>query len=75
MNKKKRPASADSKPQKVLLHMARKGGEWAGKATHFEREEQYTFTNLEDLLAWLESRTISRGKSRAKKSSRVTRNK
>jgi hypothetical protein len=42
-----------TKPQKVLLHMARKDNDWAGKATCFSGGEEYVFDNLEDLFAWL----------------------
>jgi hypothetical protein len=56
MKKKNKPSpAADSKPLKVLLHMARQGGDWAGKATHFEREEQYSFGTLQELFDWLEN--------------------
>ena len=45
-----------TKPQKVLLHMARKDNDWAGKATCFSGGEEYLFENLEDLFAWLRRR-------------------
>jgi len=45
-----------AKPQKVLLHMAPKDDDWAGKATCFSGGEEYLFENLEDLFAWLRRR-------------------
>jgi hypothetical protein len=45
-----------AKPEKVLLHMAPSEGSWAGKATCYNRDEEYQFKDLEQLVAWLGSK-------------------
>ena len=55
-DKDKTMKAVTTKPQKVLLHMARKDNDWAGKATCFSGGEEYVFDNLEDLFAWLRRR-------------------
>jgi hypothetical protein len=45
--------AAESKPEKVLLHMARSGGDWAGVAIRFDGEQPYKFHSLNSLVAWL----------------------
>jgi len=55
-NKDRTMKAVTTKPQKVLLHMARKDNDWAGKATCFSGGEEYVFDNLEDLFAWLRGR-------------------
>jgi hypothetical protein len=42
-----------SKPEKVLLHMARTGDDWAGVAIRFDGKEPYRFRNLALLVGWL----------------------
>jgi len=44
---------AESKPEKVLLHMARTDDDWAGVAIRFDGEESYRFRSLSGLVAWL----------------------
>jgi len=46
--------SVQSRPQKILLHIARKDGNWVGKATSFSTKEEYTFQSLTDLFRWLD---------------------
>ena len=53
MKKIKNENNAVTRPQKVLLHMAKIGDEWAGKATDFKTEEKYKFKNLKELFSWL----------------------
>jgi len=53
MKNEKMQEKAESKPQKVLLHMARKNGEWAGMATNFKTEKNYKFRSLKELFNWL----------------------
>jgi hypothetical protein len=56
MKAKKRPArSAHSRPEKVLLHMARTEEDWAGVAICFDGQEPHRFRSLKDLSAWLSS--------------------
>lgn len=43
-----------SKPEKMLLHMALKDGDWAGKATSFERRVHFKFSNLQELIQWIQ---------------------
>jgi hypothetical protein len=45
--------TSQTKPEKVLLHMARKDGDWAGVAIRFQGGEQHTFRNLKSLVSWL----------------------
>jgi len=55
MKSKDRESSrAKTKPQKVLLHMARKDGEWAGVATNFKTEKILRFQSLRELVNWLD---------------------
>ena len=53
MKNDEKEGSTVSKPQKVLLHMAKVGNEWAGKATDFSTEEKYKFKSLKELFSWL----------------------
>jgi hypothetical protein len=50
---RKGPCSTESKPEKVLLHMARTGEGWAGVAIRFSGEEPYRFASLRLLFEWL----------------------
>lgn len=50
----------ESRPQKVLLHMAKFDGEWAGKATNFTTEENFKFKNLQELFDWLKNRRFKK---------------
>ena len=45
--------STRTKPEKVLLHMARKDGDWAGLAIRFDGEDPHKFQSLKDLFTWL----------------------
>lgn len=51
--RKTRPRATASKPEKVLLHMARTDHDWAGVAIRFDGEEPYRFQSLKVLFAWL----------------------
>jgi len=42
--------------EKVLLQMARRGYDWAGKATCFSGPAEFHFDSLEDLFRWLRKR-------------------
>ena len=53
--RKSQPQATASKPQKVLLHMARTDHDWAGVAIRFDGEEPYRFQSLKVLFAWLAS--------------------
>lgn len=55
--KTKKPSAraTESKPEKVLLHMARTEDGWAGMAIRFDGEETYRFRSLSGLFAWLVS--------------------
>jgi hypothetical protein len=44
-----------SKPYKILLHMARVGNEWKGKATCYETQSEYNFSSISELKEWLSS--------------------
>jgi len=46
----------DAGVQKILLHMARHGDDWAGKATCFSGPAEFHFDSLEDLFRWLRKR-------------------
>ena len=50
---KKKSLSTQATPQKILLHVARKDGDWTGKATSFSTNEEYVFHNLKELFRWL----------------------
>jgi hypothetical protein len=52
--KKTNDSGTKSRPQKVLLHMAKIDGEWVGKATNFDTEQDCKFQNLKDLFLWLD---------------------
>lgn len=57
MNLRKKPVLASkSKPHKVLLHMAQNEAGWAGKAIYFDRDEEFNFASLEELVDWLNRR-------------------
>ncbi len=56
MKNKDDEKSTVSRPQKVLLHMAKVGNEWAGKATDFNTEEKYKFKSLKELFSWLKKK-------------------
>jgi hypothetical protein len=45
--------TSQTKPEKVLLHMARKDGDWAGVAIRFQGGEEHTFRSLKGLVSWL----------------------
>ncbi len=49
-----------SRPQKVMLHVARQDGSWRGKAVSFDRNEEFLFRSLSELAAWLERNTITK---------------
>jgi hypothetical protein len=49
-------ATTQSKPVKVLLHMARAGGDWAGKAADISHNQQCQFRSLKELMGWLDQR-------------------
>jgi hypothetical protein len=51
--KKPTARATESKPEKVLLHMARTEDGWAGTAIRFDGEESYRFQSLGGLFAWL----------------------
>jgi hypothetical protein len=53
--KKGRAQATESKPEKVLLHMARTDDDWAGVAIRFDGAEPYRFGSLKVLVAWLSS--------------------
>jgi len=53
---KKAASATKSKPQKVLLHMAQNDDGWAGKAIYFDRDEEFNFASLEELVDWLNRR-------------------
>jgi hypothetical protein len=53
MKNTKKESEPVSRPQKVLLHMAKIGDDWAGNATDFKTEEKYKFKNLKELFSWL----------------------
>jgi len=57
METKHRPREdvTQSKPTKVLLHMAEKDDEWAGVAIRLDTEERHRFRNLNELRKWLKS--------------------
>jgi hypothetical protein len=57
-SKKNNCPGTESRPQKVLLHMAKLGGEWAGKATDFSTEENFKFKNLQELFDWLKNKRL-----------------
>ena len=42
--------------EKVLLQMARRGDDWAGKATSFSGPAEFHFDSLRDLFDWLKKR-------------------
>ena len=42
--------------EKILLKMARRGNDWAGKATSFSGPAEFHFDNLKDLFDWLKRR-------------------
>jgi hypothetical protein len=42
-----------SKPEKVLLHMARTQDDWAGVAIRFDGEQPFKFHSLSGLFTWL----------------------
>jgi hypothetical protein len=42
--------------EKVLLQMARRGDDWAGKATCFSGPVEFHFDSLKDLFDWLKKR-------------------
>ena len=57
MNKRKNTDSARApKVEKVLLQMAPRGGDWAGKATVFDGPAEFHFCCLDDLFDWLKKR-------------------
>ena len=43
----------NSKPVKVLLHMACVDDDWAGKAILINKKEEYRFKSLKELAGWL----------------------
>jgi hypothetical protein len=46
-------ADKDARPQKVLLHIARQNGNWAGRAISFGRKEEILFSSFEEFVEWL----------------------
>ncbi|MEW6051727.1 MAG: hypothetical protein AB1644_11810 [Candidatus Zixiibacteriota bacterium] len=46
--------------EKVLLQMARRGDDWAGKATSFSGPAEFHFDSLKDLFDWLKKRAGQR---------------
>jgi hypothetical protein len=42
--------------EKILLQMARRGDDWAGKATSFSGPAEFHFDSLKDLFDWLKRR-------------------
>ncbi len=51
-NKTTKPEN--TRPRKVLLHVAKKNGQWAGKATDFNHNKEYRFSSIDDLFEWFE---------------------
>lgn len=49
-------ATTQSKPVKVLLHMARTEGDWAGKAADISHNQECRFRSLTELMSWLKER-------------------
>ncbi|RME30481.1 MAG: hypothetical protein D6800_01810 [Candidatus Zixiibacteriota bacterium] len=56
MKKHEKDKEAYSRPQKFILHMARRGKEWSGKVQSFDWNEEFQFTTLEALRDWLNRR-------------------
>ncbi len=48
--------------EKVLLQMARRGDDWAGKATSFSGPAEFHFDSLSDLFEWLNRRAGKQSK-------------
>ncbi len=53
---KSAPSPQTSGVEKVLLQMARRGDDWAGKATSFNGPAEFHFDSLKDLFDWLKKR-------------------
>jgi len=47
------------KIERVLLQMARRGDDWAGKATCFAGPSEFHFDSLAGLFEWLKKRARS----------------
>jgi hypothetical protein len=45
---------SDTRPERILLHLARREGAWMGRAVRFSRDEEYQFASLDELVAWIE---------------------
>ena len=52
-----------SKPQKILLHMAKVGNDWKGKATCFESQTEFKFSSIDELIRQLDSCVIRKSES------------
>jgi len=53
MKREAKPTTTETRPEKVLLQMAIKDGDWAGIAIRFETEERHRFSGLWGLVTWL----------------------
>jgi len=54
-NNKTKTSTAQSKPTKILLHLAKTEDDWAGKAIDFGQNNEYRFLNLTELMNWLKN--------------------
>jgi hypothetical protein len=43
----------NTRPQKVLLHIARQKGKWTGRAISYERKEEILFGSIAEFVDWL----------------------
>jgi hypothetical protein len=64
------PKTRDTRPERILLHLARRDGDWSGRAVRFGSGEEYRFTGLSDLMAWIGGR--SAGSSDAEEASHAS---